>query len=104
MDHTELPWKVYYKTFRPQLSKMKIIEIQDAEGHPIVAWSGFDGVRTKTECLRNARFIVRACKNHYPLLNVLNRIIDDLPTNRDWLDPDLEKEAIGIVRAMGKRL
>ena len=71
MQHTELPWKVYYKTFRPQLSKMKIIEIQDAEGHPIVAWSGFDGVRTKTECLRNARFIVRACNDYYNLLEAL---------------------------------
>jgi hypothetical protein len=31
------------------------------------------------------------------LLRILSRIIDDLPTKRDWLDPDLEKQAKEII-------
>lgn len=30
---------------------------------------------------------------------VLKRIIDDLPVNRDWLDPDLERAAKEIIKA-----
>jgi len=36
------------------------------------------------------------------LLYVLKRIINDLPTNRDWLDPDLEKEAREIIKELGE--
>ena len=32
------------------------------------------------------------------LLEVLKQIITDLPTNRDWLSPDLEREAKQLIK------
>jgi hypothetical protein len=32
------------------------------------------------------------------LESILRRIINDLPTNRDWLDPELEKAARDILK------
>jgi len=47
------------------------------------------------------------CGTHKVLVNaraeaaeaVLKRILSDLPRNRDWLDPDLEKMARALLRA-----
>jgi hypothetical protein len=35
------PWKVYAAKLRPQFAA-RIVEIQDADGSTVVAWSGFD--------------------------------------------------------------
>ena len=34
------------------------------------------------------------------LESILRRIINDLPTNRDWLDPELEKAAMDILKGV----
>jgi hypothetical protein len=53
-----------------------------------------------TECRHTAAFIVEAVNQHDALLAenavlrlVLGQIVCDLPTKRDWLDPELEANA-----------
>lgn len=40
---------------------------------------------------------IRACNIHDELVAVLGRIISDLPSNRDWLDPVLEARAKDVL-------
>ena len=35
-------------------------------------------------------FVIRAVNSHHALVEALGSIINDLPSNRDWLDPALE--------------
>ena len=34
------------------------------------------------------------------LLSILSRLMNDIPTNRDWLNPDLEKEAKFVIKEL----
>lgn len=75
MTHTPLPWRVYHEVFRPQLSDMKVIEVQDSGGESIVFWTGFDSADQPEKVkLANARFIVKACNCHYDLLEALEAL------------------------------
>lgn len=62
------PWRVYNKPLRPNLSKAKIIEVQDADGNAIIPWSGFDdsGIGSQAARLRLAKFIVRLANDAGP--------------------------------------
>lgn len=51
------PWRVYHAPLRPQLSKSKIIEIQDRDGKAVIPWGGFDNSDVKNR-LAIAKFIV----------------------------------------------
>lgn len=33
-------------------------------------------------------------------IHLLKRIIDDLPSNRDWLDPSIEREARSLIHSL----
>ena len=44
-------------------------------------------------CHEIAAEIVRRWNAHEGLRNALQNIMDDLPSKRDWLDPDVEKLA-----------
>lgn len=58
--HTPGPWKVYSAPLRPNFPT-PIIEVQDAEGTPIVKWGGFDGCdQPKGRVAANARLIASA--------------------------------------------
>jgi len=46
----------------------------------------------------NAAFVVRACNSHDELLYCLKSIINDLPSNRDWLNPDIERMARTLIK------
>ena len=41
-----------------------------------------------------------ACKKIAALESILRQIINDLPTKRDWLDPELEKAARDILKGV----
>lgn len=41
---------------------------------------------------------IKMIEERTALRSVLKRILDDLPQNRDWLDPDLEKIARELVK------
>ena len=63
------PWSVYCAPLRHGMHK--VIEIHDASGMIVVAWSGFDGTDFSfTNNLRHARRIVKA-------VNALNPERDD---------------------------
>lgn len=51
------PWRVYHAPLRPQLSRVKIIEIQDRNGKAVIPWAGFDDCDVKNR-LAIAKFIV----------------------------------------------
>ena len=46
----------------------------------------------------NATFIVRACNAHNELVYCLKSIIDDLPSGRAWLNPDIERMARNLIK------
>ena len=46
----------------------------------------------------SAKRIKRLEATNAVLLEVLEQIISDLPTNRDWLSPDLEREAKQLIK------
>lgn len=48
--------------------------------------------------LSNTSAIIQIADERAALKNILKRILDDLPQNRDWLDPDLEKVARELVK------
>jgi hypothetical protein len=45
--------------------------------------------------IANARLIAAAPE----LLYYLNRILEDLPRDRDWLDPSIERQAIAAIKS-----
>ena len=49
---------------------------------------------SETEGMRQRRVV---CESAIPMYRTLKRIIEDLPTNRDWLDPDIERAAKDIL-------
>lgn len=57
------PWSVYNKPLRPQMSKTKIIEIQDRDGNAVIPWAGFDDIDVKNR-LAIARFIVEVVNGY----------------------------------------
>ena len=57
-------------------------------------WEEEDMNRAKGESLRNAE--------HESLI-ILKAIINDLPTSRDWLDPEIEKAAREVIKKAGGR-
>lgn len=82
IEHTPTPWKI---TVAEKESPFKILEkdcmprvtrlIASMEFHDVVAYNE-----------KNAEFIVRACNNHYRLLNICERILmginpDNIPFN-----------------------
>jgi hypothetical protein len=78
--HTPGPWKLYGpKKLRPQFSKI-ILEVQDANGLPVIPWTGFENDRTKSENRANARLIAAAPA----LLEALIVMVDNFgPTPSD---------------------
>jgi hypothetical protein len=50
--------------------------------------------------LGNAQFICLAVNSHDALVHVLGQIINDLPSNKDWLDPAIEAEANSLLKTI----
>jgi hypothetical protein len=71
--------------------------------HPIVSaehnpFLSFAHRTSRGEAIANAEFIVRACNLHDELVTVLQLIMRDLPTRRDWLDPVVEEMARAAIK------
>lgn len=56
------------------------------------------GDRTKV-ALQKARHIVRCVNNFEAVRFALERMVRELPSRRDWLDPDTEKSARAAIAA-----
>ncbi len=63
-------WYHYDEVFRPQFGRGRITEIQQANGRPIVAWSGFDGLKPAEQRKRNANAAsIVALHNAWPAVS-----------------------------------
>jgi hypothetical protein len=62
----------------------------DAHGWPL-AWVNGNLLTDAADALREAESRIKAMEA------VLGGIINDLPTKRDWLDPDLERAARNLL-------
>ena len=69
--HTPVPWKVYYAKNNGHL----ILGIGEENGQAITNHSGaFWG--TNDEAKANSEFVVRACNNHYQLIDALENLLN----------------------------
>lgn len=71
-----------------------------AQAHSMIS----DGALPSSERVRvrreRAREIARRWNAHEGLEFALRRIVEDLPTRRDWLDPEVEKLARDILATL----
>lgn len=64
-----------------------------------------NGGRTSMDCTGSGKDYAEDCANAQliaqapALLHWLSSPVRDLPTNRDWLDPDIEREARAAIAA-----
>ena len=95
--HTKTPWKAFIKG--------TVIEVEDADGNPIIAWPGFDSSHYPVNIDKdNAVFIVRAVNSHEALLEackalLLRSQVDEIGL-QDWMpEPPSHEECEKLARA-----
>jgi len=90
MKHTEVPWKV-----------VSLYNFKDAEdGWDIISKKHNHTVFTDNKA--NAHFIVKACNNHYELLEALKKAIDWIKRGPDLDSPKAKPYMNKLEQAIAK--